>query len=187
MDLAWNKSHFEEVGLDPEIGPRSIEELDEWAELLTVEDADGNLERMGLILFGWAGETSAWFANFGGQLYDLETDTITANHPNNVRALDWMRSYSEKYGVERIQRFQSGLADERQGTQDPFVSGRLSMQLIGPWKLGDFQRFAADGFSWGVRHLPPVAGEEDTTGSGTWIWGNYQIIPNRRESPGRGL
>ena len=182
-DLAWNKSNFEEVGLDPEAEPSTIEELDEWAELLTVEDDDGNLDRMGLLLFGSASQNVAWFANFGGQIYDAETDTITANHANDVRALEWMMSYSERYGVDRIQRFQSGLSGERGGTQDPFVSGRLSMQLIGPWKLGDFQRFAADGFSWGVRHLPPVAGEEDTTGWGTWIWGNYQVIPSGAANP----
>jgi len=184
-DLAWNKDHFEEVGLDPEVGPSSIEELDEMAELLTVEDADGNLDRMGLLHlgFGGGGFPRAWFGNFGGQLYDAENDIITANHPGNVRALEWMMSYSEKYGVERLQRFQSGLSGERGGTQDPFIAGRLSMHLIGPWKLGDFHRFAADGFRWGITHLPPVAGEEDSTGWGSWIWGNYQCIPSGASNP----
>ena len=179
-DLAWNKDHFEEVGLDPEVGPSTIEELDEWAEMLTVEDADGNIDRMGLLHlgFGGGGFPRAWFGNFGGQLYDAENDAITANHPGNVRALEWMMSYSERYGVDRLQRFQSGLSGERGGTQDPFIAGRLSMHLIGPWKLGDFHRFAADGFRWGITHLPSVAGEEDSTGWGSWIWGNYQCIPS---------
>ena len=186
-DLAWNKSHFEEVGLDPEVGPSTIAELDEMADLLTVEDADGNLDRVGLLHLGQGGGIPrSWFGNFGGQLYDADTDTITANHPGNVRALKWMMSYSERYGVDRLQRFQSGLSGERGGTQDPFVSERLSMQLIGPWKLGDFQRFAADGFRWGVTHLPPVEGEEDSTGWGTWIWGNYQIIPSGAPNPAAG-
>ena len=186
-DLAWNKSHFEEVGLDPEVGPRTIEELDEMAAMLTVKDADGNYERMGLLHLGQGhGIPRSWMGNFGGKLYDAESDSITANDPNNVRALEWMMTYSERYGVEGLQRFQSGLSGERGGTQDPFVSERLSMQLIGPWKLGDFQRFAADGFRWGVTHLPPVAGEEDSTGWGTWIWGNYQIIPTGAANPAAG-
>ena len=186
-DLAWNKAHFEEVGLDPEVGPSTIEELDEMNELLIVEDDDGNLDRMGLLHLGQHDSFHrAWFANFGGGIYDAESDTVTANHPNNVRALEWMMTHSERYGVERLQRFQSGLSEERGGTQDPFIAGRLSMQLIGPWKLGDFFRFAAEGFSWGVAHLPPVAGEEDTTGWGTWIWGNYQIIPSGAANPAAG-
>ncbi len=187
-DLAWNKDHFEEVGLDPEVGPSTIEELDEWADLLTVEDADGNFDRMGLLHlgFGGGGFPRAWFGNFGGQLYDADSDTITANDPNNVRALEWMMSYSERYGVDRLQRFQSGLSGERGGTQDPFIAGRLSMHLIGPWKLGDFHRFAAEGFRWGITHLPPVAGEEDSTGWGSWIWGNYQIIPSGAANPAAG-
>ena len=187
-DLAWNKDHFEEVGLDPDVGPSTIEELDEWADLLTVEDADGNFDRMGLLHlgFGGGGFPRAWFGNFGGQLYDADSDTITANDPNNVRALEWMMSYSERYGVDRLQRFQSGLSGERGGTQDPFIAGRLSMHLIGPWKLGDFHRFAAEGFRWGITHLPPVAGEEDSTGWGSWIWGNYQIIPSGAANPAAG-
>ncbi len=178
-DLAWNKTDFEEVGLDPDVGPSTIAELDEMADMLTVEDADGNLDRIGLLHLGQTPSFArAWFGNFGGQIYDAESDTITANDPNNVRALEWMMSHSERYGVDRLQRFTSGLSGERGGSQDPFIAGRLSMQLIGPWKLGDFHRFAADGFRWGITHLPPVAGEEDTTGWGTWIWGNYQIIPS---------
>ena len=187
-DLAWNKNQFEESGLDPEVGPGTIEELDAMAEQLTVEDDDGNLDRVGLLHLGaHASFHRAWFGNFGGQIYDAENDAITANHPGNVRALEWMMTYSERYGVDRLQRFQSGLSGERGGTQDPFIAGRLAMQLIGPWKLGDFHRFAADGFRWGLTHLPPVAGEEDSTGWGSWIWGNYQCIPTGAANPGRRL
>ena len=183
-DLAWNKNQFEEAGLDPEVGPSTIEDLDAMAEQLTVEDADGNLDRVGLLHLGsHASFHRAWFGNFGGQIYDAENDAITANHPGNVRALEWMMSYSERYGVDRLQRFQSGLSGERGGTQDPFIAGRLAMQLIGPWKLGDFHRFAAEGFRWGLTHLPPVAGEEDSTGWGSWIWGNYQCIPTGAANP----
>ena len=186
-DLAWNKNQFEDAGLDPEVGPSTIAELDEMAQQLTVEDDDGDLDRVGLLHLGsHATHHRAWFGNFGGQLYDAENDAITANHPGNVRALEWMMSYSERYGVDRLQRFQSGLSGERGGTQDPFIAGRLAMQLIGPWKLGDFHRFAAGGFRWGLTHLPPVAGEEDSTGWGSWIWGNYQIIPSGAANPAAG-
>ncbi|MCY3779270.1 MAG: extracellular solute-binding protein, partial [Chloroflexi bacterium] len=74
-DLAWNKNQFEESGLDPEVGPGTIEELDAMAEQLTVEDADGNLDRVGLLHLGsHASHHRAWFGNFGGQIYDAEND-----------------------------------------------------------------------------------------------------------------
>ena len=31
--------------------------------------------------------------------------------------------------------------------------------------------------------MPPVAGEEDSTGWGSWIWGNYQCIPTGAANP----
>lgn len=182
LALAWNKHHAAEAGLDAEAGPATLEELEMWIDALTIQGENGDLERLGLLALTGAGDYLAWFANFGGQLYDPLTDAITANHPNNVRAVEWLASLTEKYGVDRTLRFVSGLADERQGVADPFISERLSMQLIGPWKLGDFERYSAEGFSWGLRHLPGLEGDPQT-GQGTYIWGNYQIIPVGASNP----
>ena len=187
--MTWpgTRHNLKQPAWTPKLVPARSKSWMQWRRQLTVEDADGNLDRVGLLHLGsQPSHHRAWFGNFGGQLYDAENDAVTANHPGNVRALEWMMSYSERYGVERLQRFQSGLSGERGGTQDPFIAGRLAMQLIGPWKLGDFHRFAADGFRWGLTHLPPVAGEEDTTGWGSWIWGNYQIVPSGAANPAAG-
>ncbi len=174
--LAWNKGFFGEVGLDPEQGPRSVAELDEWAERLTTFDERGNLSRMGFLPA--TGDFWTACANFGGRIYDGEQDQITANDPNNVQALEWMVSYSKKYDVTKVQAFESGLAGERAGVLDPLISGHYAMQLIGQWKLGDFRRYAAEGFEFGVIPFPPVQEGDTETGGAGWIWGNYQILPN---------
>src|SRR5262249_51637783 len=79
LGLLWNQDIFKEAGLDPKVGPKTLEDLTDWAAKLTKVDASGNIQRMGfipdypgagngqfvnLILYGWA---------FGGDWYDDKT------------------------------------------------------------------------------------------------------------------
>ncbi|MDD3572508.1 MAG: extracellular solute-binding protein, partial [Eubacteriales bacterium] len=41
--LYYNKTAFEEVGLDPDVAPKNFDEIVEMAEKLTVKDADGKV------------------------------------------------------------------------------------------------------------------------------------------------
>ncbi|NIR02910.1 MAG: extracellular solute-binding protein, partial [Gemmatimonadales bacterium] len=47
LALHWNKRLFREAGLDPERPPRTLEELDRYADLLTTRDEEGGLVQMG--------------------------------------------------------------------------------------------------------------------------------------------
>ena len=47
--LFWNKDMFEAAGLDPETPPKTMEELAEFADLMTLRDADGNLTQVGFL------------------------------------------------------------------------------------------------------------------------------------------
>ncbi|MFW5855702.1 MAG: ABC transporter substrate-binding protein [Bacillota bacterium] len=53
--LYYDKVAFEEAGLDPNDPPQTFEELYEYAEKLTVEDEDGDIDRYGFTLgiVGW--------------------------------------------------------------------------------------------------------------------------------------
>jgi len=68
--LHWNKDLFEEVGLDPEVPPRTLDQLDEMAARLTKYDDRGNLVRLGFSPFEpswWPWQWGHWF---GGRLWD---------------------------------------------------------------------------------------------------------------------
>jgi multiple sugar transport system substrate-binding protein len=172
--LLYNKTHFEEVGLDPEKGPTTIAELDAFAEQLTVKDGD-KITRMGF----QPTDLWLWGTVFGGSFYDPETKTVTANDPNIVRALEWMQTYPEKYGAREIAAFQAGLSSERAQNLDPFISGKYSMQMNGPWKLGDLKNFGGD-VQFGV--VPPPVPEAGMP-TANWTWGDIQIIPNGVKDP----
>ena len=168
--LVYNKATFTEAGLDPEVGPATVADLDAMTERLTILDGDGAIQRMGFL----TSDLWLWGTAFGGRFYDPETNTVTANDPNNVRALEWMQSYPEKYGAAQIATFQEGLASERAANQDPLIAGKYAMLTEGPWKLGDIKKYADPSFQYGVVR-PPLATPESPAAN--WTWGDIQVIP----------
>lgn len=112
--LHWNKRLFREAGLDADVPPKTIKELDEFAEKLTKWDEDGNLVQVGFLPQEpgwWAWSWGFWF---GGQIWDGES-TITACSPENLEGYRWVRSYSEKYG--------RGLKHEFEGSLEDWIAG----------------------------------------------------------------
>ena len=174
--LGWNKAIFEEAGLDPEKPPASLEELDEMAEKLTLEE-DGLITRMGhMPTDHWM-----WAAPFDGSFYDEANRKVTANDPSIVSMFDWMASYSQKYDVTKVQAFQQGLASERAGVLDPFISGRIAIHEVGgAWKLGDFAKYAEDGFRYGITPAPQPGGTKEVT---TYSYGDFTVVPKGTKAP----
>jgi len=149
--LHWNKRLFREAGLDPEKPPKTIAELDALAERLTKRDAAGNLTQVGFLPQepGWW--NWSWPFWFGGRLWN-GSDTITADCPENVRAFEWVQSYSKKYGVDDIRRFASGFGNFS-SPQNAFLSGKVAMEIQGVW-MHNFIEMYAPGMEWGAAPFP---------------------------------
>ena len=158
VGIHWNKGMFREAGLDPDRPPRTLEELDAYAAQLTERDEDGRLVQMGFMPSypGWW--NWAWGYWLGGALWDGE-DTITADSPENIRAFEWVQSYSEKYGTGDLQVFQSGFGNWS-SPQDAFLSGRVAIVLQGVWLGNYIDRYAPD-MEWGAAPWPHPAGRPD--------------------------
>lgn len=178
--LIYNKAHFAEVGLDPEVGPATVADLDAFAERLTVRSGSGDISRMGFL----PSDLLLWGTVFGGNFYDPSSNEVTANDPNVVRALAWMRSYAEKYDAQKVAEFNEGLASERAANLDPLIAGKFSMQIQGPWKLGDIKKFGDPNFAYGVVR-PPLADAEAQPAN--WTWGDIQVIPTGSKDPAAAL
>ncbi|MGM0837681.1 MAG: ABC transporter substrate-binding protein [Bacillota bacterium] len=159
----FNKDHYEGAGLNPEDPPNTIDELEIAAEKLTNKKGK-RFERIGFIPWYGQGWLYGWGWAFGGDFYNPDTKTATANDPKVIEALQWMADFAKKYNIEDI----AGFTDSQgTGTMDPFLTGQLSMKVSGPWEVSAIKKFKPD-LNYGVFPMPTPTGENHTTWSGGW-------------------
>ena len=171
----WNKALFEEVGVDPDRPPENIKELDEYAELLFRQDTRGNIRRLGFL----PNISHIYFYVFGGQLWNPETEEITADHPGNVAALEWVASYYKKFDLQKIRVFQATWG-EMASPYNPFYRGQLAIQEAGQWELLFIKQFAKSDFEYGVSPFPaPEGGREKVA----YLNGSFWAIPKGSKHP----
>ncbi len=154
--IAYQPALLEEVGASAP--PKTLAELDEIAMALEKVDADGNIERVGILPGGllW------WGRVFGGNFYDEANVKITANDPKIVEALDWMAGYWSRLGPDKVAAFQSGFGDYM-STQNSFFVAKESMTQVGEWFIEFQRRFAPDLVMEFIPAPPPPGGRENCT------------------------
>ncbi len=151
LALHWNKTLFEEAGLDPEHPPQTIAELDEMAEKLTIFDENGQIVQMGFLpaepdWWNWS-----WGYYFGGKIWN-GSDRFTIDDPMNIKAYEWVASYPQKYGRERVEEFRGGFGTF-DSPENPFIAGRLAMEIQGVW-MGNFIARHNPDLRYGVAPFP---------------------------------
>ena len=135
--LFYNKDHYRQkaggliaAGCDPNRPPRTIAELDRYAEALSEFNPDGTPRLMGFVPTepGWF--PTSWPYYFGGDLWDEQTHLPTPDRPENIRAFEWLKSYANRYGRDNLTRFQQGFGNY-DSPQNAFIDGKVSMVLQG--------------------------------------------------------
>ena len=177
--LHWNKRLFREAGLNPDHAPASIAELDRMAEQLTIVEVtrDGRVVRLSfptltaeeratknfrIVQLGFAPGEPGWWTTvysywFGGTLWDGERK-ITADTPENLRAVQWFKSYSDKYGLKNMQAFGSSFGNFA-SPQNAFLAGQVAMVMQGVWMYNFIDKFAPS-LEWAAAPFPSVDPEK---------------------------
>ena len=160
--IFYNKDLFEEVGLDPEKGPETWDELEEYARKLDVKNGD-NFERIGFYPL-WNIGSDVWMLNAdkGVSWFD-ENDNVTIDTPEKVEALKWILDWQDYYGRKNIQNQE---AEFGSGVADPFISGKVAMRGQNINYYANLKENAPEDFNFGVAQLP-----EKEPGSGHYSWG----------------
>ncbi|MBA7628054.1 hypothetical protein ES703_35524 [subsurface metagenome] len=187
--LYYNKKLFKEAGLDPNKPPRTISELDEYADKLTIMKGD-QIQQAGFVPWSGQGWHYTWSWAFGGKFYDPESKKlIFADDPKIVKALEWEKTYASKYGMKNIDAFRAaygiggGAGGAAIGLAEPvnmFLVGKEAMLIQGNWFLSQIIQFAPEGFEYGMAPIPsPPDGEENSTWCGGWSL----VIPKGSKHP----
>ena len=152
IGLVWNKRMFREAGLDPEQPPRSIAELEAFNMKLARYRPNGRLDHIGFLPEepGWW--DAMWGYWFGANLWDKQSQ-VTLASPENIAAYRWIQSYPERFGADNLLAFRDGFGNMA-SSQNPFLSGRLAMELQGVWIYNYIKSYAAPDFEWGVAPFP---------------------------------
>jgi multiple sugar transport system substrate-binding protein len=154
--LLYNKDAFREVGLDPERPPRTLAELDEYADRLTKYAPNGELERMGFVpwimwdhsfMYGWL---------FGGEWYGTQARRVTPTDPAIVRSFEWQRTYARRYDINKIMSFQQGFGSYF-SAMSPFYTGKVAMIVEGEWQVTFTKKYAPK-LDWAATPMPPPPG-----------------------------
>jgi multiple sugar transport system substrate-binding protein len=168
-----------EAGLDPGRPPRTIEEMDAFAKRITRRDRNGRIARGGFIPSepGWW--NWGWGCVFGGRLWDGK-GRITANSPDNVRAFEWIRSYSRKYGATDLQTFRSGFGNFS-SPQNAFLSSQVAMELQGVWMYNFINMYSPE-LDWAAAPFPYPADRPELRDQ-TFVDEDVLVIPRGSKHP----
>jgi multiple sugar transport system substrate-binding protein len=178
MGCFVNNKLAEAAGIDPTAPPKNLDELTDTWEKMTTYDTDGNIDVLG-------GDFN-WYAmvmgRFLGQYVSEDGKTITANHPNNVKAAQWMADWWNRIGVDKMQKYNASLAGrtERSAGQDPFLAGLRATYVTGPWHYDTINRYKPEGFEFTVWPLPQPANQDK---KGMYTYGDGWIIPVGSKDP----
>jgi multiple sugar transport system substrate-binding protein len=179
--LYYNVDVLESYGLAP---PRTLGELDR-AEARIVQ-AQSAFPRQ---QYGYLPDPRriwSWGIVFGGRFYDPATGRVTADSPPIVAALDWMASYSRRYGADEVARFRKG-DQALPGAAFPLFERRYAMIMDGQWRVAEIaaveEAAQARGERpprFGVVPLPPPEGGMANAG---WVNGNFFVVPRGAKNP----
>jgi len=117
-------------GLDSGRAPRTIAELDAYAQAIDQVDASGRIGVAGYIPLepGWyQNYTCIWF---GGSWWDRKNRKFTFTDPGVVRAYTWIQSYSKRFGSQSETAFRSSLGTF-DSPQNAFLAGKVAMEQQG--------------------------------------------------------
>jgi len=143
--LWYNKDIMKEAGLDPEKPPTTLDELRTATKALTKKDANGNVTRYGFNPLYDQAWSYTWGFAFKGEFQDPTTKKITTAHPNNIKAMQFVKDFVDEIGVDFIDAMISACAGTACNDQnDYFWTGQSAMTCSGNWKVAQAHKYKPD-------------------------------------------
>jgi len=149
--LYWNKDLAKSAGLDAEKGPKTWDELRDWAKKLTKTEG-GKMSQSGWGEKGYNPEVQALINQYGGKMVDENGKYIFADDAKAVEAIQFMVDVYKKDKVYDTQ-FMKNWAGFRQG--------KVAIMLGHPAMLGNLKQTAPN-VKLGMSLIPAKDGKNTT-------------------------
>jgi ABC-type glycerol-3-phosphate transport system substrate-binding protein len=163
LGLTYNKSLFEQAGLDPSHAPKTWKDMQAAADAINKRDAAGNLTVVGFRpIDGWGRVTQAWYLMFspkGTKYFDFEKKKFPFDTPAMRMALETILGFYKSAGAEAMAAFSSAYKGWTGDPQSAFTVGVQGMLINGNWACTDLDRLNKD-LKWGVDWVPTVDGRK---------------------------
>jgi len=164
--LFYNREHFRNAGLDPDVPPATWDELIEYGRKLT--DKKEGVFGIGLGNSLWW--TLPFFYTHGAEFLSEDGTRCVLNSPEGIAAFQLKVDLYAKYGIESGAWRAGGIVHDL-----GFQNGRYSMILNGPWAVESLKR---TGIDFGVGLIP-----EGLAGTATNVGGNDLVVFRNTDQP----
>lgn len=172
INMFWSKDVYTDAGLDPDQEPKTAAELIEHSQKILKFDANGDIEVAGYIPN--ASNYIRWAFIYGGEFYDEANNKITANHPSNIQALQWLADYVKIMDVNKVTTFSQRPSYSEAG--NPFSTKQSAYLMEGFWAYEALDQYSPD-LDYAIAVWPTLNGTEEEMKNyqiGGWMYG----IPN---------
>ena len=167
LALFWNKKLFKEAGYDPNIPPKTLDEVEAYAKKLSKYDARGNLIQAGLAMqpngqgHNWIREVL--FRQFGNTPYSPDYRKVLYADENGIAAFKWY--------TDRITKDKVGYPNFATDDVTAFKAGKAAMNIDGSFRIATLN--AVKDLDWGVTELPSHKGIKSNYAS---FWTNSIVV-----------
>ena len=169
--LYYNKTLFEQAGLDPEDPPSTLEEIRAAAEKLSVKNGGPAQFGFGAAIYGWLLEqyvasNGAEYCNEGNGR-DGKATEVLFDGPEAVEMVSWWQDMVADGLAANTGR-------ETPAAQDAFKAGQVAMTLESTGQVKGFTAAAEGVFDLGVGYYPKQEGSSSGPiigGASLWIGG----------------
>jgi multiple sugar transport system substrate-binding protein len=178
--MFYNKKLFADAGITAP--PKTDKELLDDAIKLTQVNADKTIKVLGFPDFPFVYYVNPMTFAMGGELATAD-GTLTPNNPGSIAAINLIKAYREKFGIDNIMKFNS--SSKYLDATDPFISGKQAIRFDGPWFGSTVKNgLKIEGLDYGIAPLPAPEGKPELAGGGEIQTSTFFIAKNSKNKEG---
>ena len=161
--LVWNEDLFKKNGIDPKAQPKTLDELDSYAERITELNDQGEYDVIGYV--PWTG-LNAWCVE-----HIFNAKTINSDGSPNVvndrmiEAYKWAEGYVKKYNYDKVLKCLGAYS------HCEIATGKLGMQYAWIEEL-NYLRNAKVSFNWSIGPFPKAYPDAEPL----WLGGYFMSV-----------